>query len=251
MRRRVVTIVATLAATVGASCRDVPAPDGGVFSVSPLILPSPAVVAGDTMRDSLGVAAPLRVVAYGVDGDTASPQPEPTFVLLDTGAHLADDLLIGDQAGATVRIVGSVAGLQTQQRSVLVTLRPDTLVAEDSAHQVRTFQALQDTTASADLNVLVQNLEAPPAGVDGVIVSYEVMRAPPVVGTGPTVVLLSGSVLSTRDTTANGGKAARTLRLRFAAADPTRADSASVTATASYRGQSLGVVQFTIVFQPQ
>ena len=69
------------------SCRDVPAPEGGVASLAPLRLPSPGVVAGDTMRDSVGLAAPLTVVAYAVNGDTLK-NITASFVALDTGAHV-------------------------------------------------------------------------------------------------------------------------------------------------------------------
>lgn len=251
MRRRHAMAAATLLVAVVTACRDVPAPESGVLSLSPLLLPAPAVVVGDTIRDSTGAAAPLRVIAYGVGGDPLEPQPTATFVVLDSGAHVTGSWLIGDRAGSTVKLVGSVAGIQTQARSVLVTLRPDTLVASDSAHQVRQFTFPRDTAATAELNVLVRNTAATPTGVDGVIVRYEIVYAPPVVGSGATAVLLSGSVASSRDTTAGGGRASRAVRLRLAAADPTRTDSAVVTATASYRGQSLGLVQFTIVFQPQ
>lgn len=250
MRRSHLALVAALSAAAMASCRDVPAPESGVLSVSPLLLPSPAVVVGDTMRDSLGAAAPLRLIAYGVDGEPVDPQPAPTFVVMDTGAHLAGTFLIGDVTG-TVRVIGSVSGLQTLSQVVLVTLRPDTLVPSDSTHQVRRFRFPEDTAATADLNVRVLNTDATPTGVDGVIVHYEITSAPPVVGTGPSVMLLSGNVQSSRDTTANSGTASRTLRLRLAGVDPTRTDSATVNATASYRGQPIGIVQFTIVFQPQ
>ncbi len=251
MRRSRAMSAAVLAAAL-VSCRDVPAPESGVLSVSPLMLPSPAVVVGDTMRDSLGVAAPLRVIAYGVGGTAVDPQPAATFVLLDTGvAHLARAYLIGDRAGGTVRIVGNVAGIQTLPQLVLVTLKPDALVPSDSTHQVRPFAFPRDTAATADLNVEVRNTaSASPSGVDGVVVRYDITRSPPVVGSGPSVLLLNGNSLSSRDTTAGGGKASRTLRFRLAAAAPAT-DSAFVSATASYRGQSIGVVQFTIVFKAQ
>lgn len=252
MRPSRTMLAATLLAAALASCRDVPAPESGVLSVSPLMLPYPSVVVGDTMRDSLGVAAALRVIAYGVGGTAVDPQPAATFVLLDTGvAHLAGAHLIGDKAGSTVRIVGNVAGIQTLPQLALVTLKPDTLVPADSTHQVHLFVFPRDTAATADLNVQVQNTAgASRSGVDGIIVRYDVTRSPPVVGSGASVILLNGNALSTRDTTAGSGKASRTLRFRLAAAAPVT-DSAFVSATASYRGQALGVVQFTIVFKSQ
>jgi len=245
-----VPLVAACVAAAAIACRDVPAPASGVQAISPLMLPSPAIVVGDSMRDSTGAAAAMRVVAYGVNGEPVDPQPAPSFVLLDTGvAHLEGVYLVGDKAASTVRVVATVAGLQTQPATVLVTLEPDTIVAADSTHQVRSFKVV-DTAATADLNVLVQHLGTTPGVVPGVVVHYAITRAPPVVGTGASVLLLAGNVESRRDTTDNSGRASRTLRFRLLAAAP-ETDSATVTATAAYRGAPLGTVQFTIVFQKQ
>ena len=46
------------------SCTEVPVPEGGVASISNVRRPSPALVVGDTMRDSTGVVAPLQVIAF-------------------------------------------------------------------------------------------------------------------------------------------------------------------------------------------
>lgn len=248
MRRERVVLAAAMLAAAVASCRDVPAPEGGVFSVSALLLPSPAVVVGDTMRDSAGAAAPLRLVAYGVNGEPLDPQPTTNFVVLDATAHVVGGAyLVGDASG-TVRVVGNAGGVQSVPQLVLVTAEPDTLVPSDSTHQVRTFTFPVDTAVNADL--IVQVRSAAGAGVDGVIVRYEITRSPPAVGSGATVVLLNSGVPSSRDTTSGGGTASRTLRFRLAAAAPAT-DSATVTASAAYRGLSIGVVQFTVVFKAQ
>ena len=245
-------LVAFAASILGA-CRDVPAPEGGVFSVSRVVLPSPGLVVGDTMRDSLGAAAPLRVVAFDVNGDTISPAPTAAFILLDTTARLVDDLLIGRHSGAA-RVRASVAGLQTQIATVLVTLRPDTIAAADSTRHLRPINLqLSDTSyATAELRVVVRNTGAEnPTGVDAVVVTYALLDQPVSGnGAGPTVVFVGGSATSARDTTTGGGIAGRAIRLRRLA-QPQLPDSAIVTATASYRGASLGTVQFTIVFQTQ
>jgi hypothetical protein len=44
------------------------APDG--VSSAQLVDVAPSIVVGDTLRDALGAAAPLRVVAFGANGDT-------------------------------------------------------------------------------------------------------------------------------------------------------------------------------------
>src|SRR5712691_4014399 len=129
--RKVVAVTFGATAWWLVSCRDVPAPVGGVLSLAPVRLPSPGLVAGDTMRDSVGLAAPLTVVAYGVNGDTLK-NAIASFVALDTGAHVSGAWLIGDSVGRTVRVVGSVATLQTQTVSVKVTTSPDTMDPNDS-----------------------------------------------------------------------------------------------------------------------
>jgi hypothetical protein len=240
--------VAVVAAFV-AACRDVPAPEGGVHAISRLILPAPGVVVDDTLRDSLGVAAALDVVAYGLDNQPLDPQPERSFVVLDTGARLdGGRFLVGEDAGTTVRVVATVGSLQTQPVSVKVTLAPDTIVPADTiVHHVR-YTIPPDTVAQTTLNVNVRN-RAADAGVEAVIVHFTVDRAPPGINETPTVVLLNGSAASTRDTTESNGRASRVARLRLAAIAAPGTDTALVSATTAYRGASLGTVQFIIVFQ--
>jgi hypothetical protein len=233
------------------SCREVPAPEGGILSVSPIRLPLPGLVAGDTMRDSAGFVAPLRVVAYNVDGDSVANVPT-SFVALDTGARVAGAFLIGETAGTTVRVVGNVAALQTQPASVRVTLAPDTITAADSVRHVRPYSLLTGDTVvnSADLTTIVQNLGATTTGVDAVIVYYTIVQAPPANANGPSVVLMNGTIPSSRDTTSSG-RAARSARLRLAAFPGVATDSAIITATASHRGSTLGTVQFIVIFLKQ
>lgn len=242
--------VAITCAVALAGCRDVPAPDGGVYSISTLRLPSPGVVAGDTIRDSLGVAVPLELVAFGADNQPLDPQPAQTFVVIDTGARVEQGVwLIGETPGTTVRVVGSVAGLQTQPVEVKVTLRPDSLVPADSLLHRVTYAFPGDTVANATLNVIVRHHGATDTtGVDAVVVRYSVERAPAGSGTSPTLLLLNGSAVSDRDTTI-AGRAALVARLRIGALSGFVSDTAVVIARASHRGQSIGAVEFTIVYR--
>jgi hypothetical protein len=253
--RRVAGAVLGAAGWWTVSCRDIPAPADGVLSVSAIILPAPGLVAGDTLRDSTGLAAPLRVIAYDFSGDPLDPQPVPTFVVIDTGAHLVDGVfLVGDSVGRTVEVVGSVSGIQTLPASVKVTLAPDTLVASDSIVHHKSYTLISGDTIvnSAELATIVQHLGgSTPTGVDAVIVRYSIDRAPAGNGQGPTVLLLNGTLLSSRDTTANGGRASRVARLRLNALSAFVSDTVVVSATSSYRGLSLGTVQFTIIYTKQ
>lgn len=249
MRRAVLASIAAVAWWL-LSCREIPAPDEGVFSISPLILPSPGLVVDDTMRDSLGFVAPLRVVAFDIDGNPIA-DAQATFVAVDTGAHLAGALLIGDDTVAT-SVVGAVAGLQTDTVRVPVTLAPQQLIAVAALRQQLTATVIDTAATSPDLTTRVENVSgATPRGIQAIIVRYEVVQAPPPTSAtaGPTVVLLpAGS--GARDTTDGSGNAGRQVRFRLLAISaPT--DSAVINASASYRGQTLGTVQFTVVFTKQ
>lgn len=234
---------------VAGGCREVPAPEAGVHAISRLILPSPGLVGGDTLRDSVGVAAPLEVIAYGLDNKPLDPQPERSFVVLDTGARLVGGrFLVGEDAGTTVRVVGMVGSLQTQPATVKVTLEPDTLVAADTTEHDVSYVFPGDTMAQTTLNVNVRN-RAADAGVEAVIVRFSVDQAPASIDESPSVVLLNGSAVSLRDTTESNGRASRVARLRLLALEERGTDTVLVSATASYRGAPVGTIQFILVFQ--
>ena len=232
------------------SCTEVPAPEGGVVSISNIRRPSPGLVVGDTMRDSTGVAMPLQVIAYGIDDAPLSPQPTATFAALDTKAHLSGALLVGDTVG-TVRVIGIVGSVQTRVDTIPVILRPDTLVFSDSTlHRIRHTVATDTVVNSGDLGVFVQHLLPTVSGVQAVVVKYAITKAP-IGASSPTAVLLNSSRLSDRDTTDAAGKAAMVARLRLGALTTHTTDTVLVNATASYRGRTLGVVTFTVVFTKQ
>ena len=136
---------------------------------------------------------------------------------------------------------------------VKITLSPDVLVAADSVLHHKPYSILSGDTVivSADLNVLVQHVATPNSGVEAVLVRYTIDQAPPSNGQGPTVVLYSENVPSSRDTTDGSGRAARRARLRLAALSTVTEDTVRISAMSSYRGQSIGAVQFTIIYTKQ
>jgi hypothetical protein len=223
------------------SCRELGTPQGGVASVSRVLLPSPGLVAGDTMRDSTGLVAPLRVVAFGANGDTVA-NAATTFVAIDTGAHFAGALMIGDNDGRAVRVVGSVEGLQTRPETVKVTVSPDTLVPADSTRHFKTYTVLGDTVvASTELSTVVQHTGG--ASVQAVIVRYALEANPP----GAQQTLVNGNTASDRDTTDANGRASRTLRIQRAKKVTGQGDTTTVSATASYKGRLIGRVLFMFI----
>jgi hypothetical protein len=221
-----------------------------LYSISRLMLPSPGIVVGDTMRDSLGNAAVLRLIAYARSGDTLTGQ-QKYFITLDTLTHLVGGMvLLGDHLG-TSRVIGGIGSLQTLPETVKVTLRPDTLIAADSVRHLKTYLLLTDSISnSADLSALVQNRTGTPTPVDAVIVKYTLVSSPPSKSFLPSVTIMNGNTISTADTT-SAGRVGRSLRLYVNRLLTVNEDSAVVDATASYRGASLGTIRFTVVFKSQ
>lgn len=249
-RRRNAAIVVATFGWYLLSCTEVPTPEGGGVSISTVRRPSPGLVAGDTLRDSTGLVAPLSVIAYGLDDQPLDPQPAVTFVSLDTIARLAGNYLIGNTTG-TARVVGIVGSLQTRVDSIPVTLSPDTIVGSDSVlHRVSYTLAGDTVVNSGELGTLVQHRLPTTSPVQAVVVRYAITKAP-VGNSAPTALIVTGNRASDRDTTDTQGKASRVARLRLGALSSFVVDTVMVDATASYRGRTLGVVTFTVIFTKQ
>lgn len=260
MRRRRLTprrAALALTALLGASgCLRISEPGSGVFTLSELKLPWPSVVVNDTLRDSTGRAAPLRVVGVTAAGDTV--QEVPTWVVLDRGLHVTPQgFVIGDSVRTGARLVGQVGGLQSPVATLMVVPAPVQVKAEPATVAPVTWQrALGDTShvASPSLGVRVLGAGTPPAGVGGWIVSYTILKQPPPVGDSPAAYLGEGvNRRSTIDTTDATGLASRSLVLRPVATSTTGADTVVVQATVRYRGSDVpgSPLTFTVPFRRQ
>lgn len=259
MTRRLVAFAAAVAA-VALSCRAIPAPADGVLSLSAVQLPSPGVVAGDTLRDSTGHIAPLRVYAFGVGGETDTIQGDAaaaTFVLLDAGAHVTSDgYVIGDSVrNSPVRIIGSVGTLQTSVANLAVTPRPDSLGPTGTTRIATVeFVATDTSVRSAALGATVLATgEVPVAKVQAVIVHYTIVSAPAGFNGAVTGILLNAAGKpATVDTTNPSGQVSPTIRVRPAAlAAPSVPDSFVVRASASYAGVPLRGSPLTFIVPVQ
>ncbi|HKP16179.1 MAG TPA: hypothetical protein VJT85_08940 [Gemmatimonadaceae bacterium] len=229
-------------AVIALSCGEVPTLPGGVAYISPVILPSPAVAYGDTLRDSLGVVTPLKLYAIDNEGDTVPSTP--LFVVTTIpgpSVHLTPaNLAIGDSV-RTAQIVGQVGTrLQTPPALLEVVRQPDSLAASTATNA--RFPA---PTAGAVASVvpLEVSVTSPPigtparAGVKAIIVRYAVTRIFPASAAIPdtTLVLIddSGRFLfptgrTSVDTTDAAGSGTRQIR-----AIPLGFDSVEVSVTAN------------------
>lgn len=217
--------------------------------------PFPAVVIGDTLRDSAGVVAPVRAIVRNVQGDPIPDYPV-TYLYADVArdSALAIDASTGvvralRAATAEARIAARAGAVLQVLRALVVTPRPDTLARGGAVPPLLTT-TLPDTGRSAAtanttaaLEVAARSLATgTPAAVRGWLVRYTLLApANPSNDTTAAAFLVNDAGrASTLDTTDAAGTAGRKVRVR-AAAFPTGAavDSVIVRADASYRGVPL------------
>ena len=217
MRHRV--LIGALVVAGAMACGEVPTLDQGIAYISPIILPAPAVAIGDTLRDSLGTVAPLRIEAYGRN-DEKLPAPQATFlptILPSTVSIDANGILTASDSVSAVRtvlLVGRVGGkLQTTRASLLVVPQPDSI--ERTSPEVRSAPLPGLDTLRVSVTGVLAATRVP---VPGIIVRYRVTR---VFGSGAasasTVLTMDGGTVSRPDslvavdTTDASGAASRTL----------------------------------------
>jgi hypothetical protein len=255
VRRRAVAGLIACAA-IAVACIDMSAPKGAA-SISLLQLPSPSVVKGDTMRDSLGKVAPVTVTSYNVQGEPLPDIPFETFVLdtLQRAHFTLTHLLIGDRLG-NVTVVGQASGVQTLTVNVPVTVRPTTLLLGPKSQTDDTLRApLGSDSASSigskPLSTLVKG--AGDTTVQGIIVRYRITRTlPSSSSTIPSVVITDASLKPmSADTTNEQGVANKrqvTVFTRLLTGPVLQQlDSVVVEATASYKGALLTGAPLRIV----
>jgi hypothetical protein len=178
--RRLTTAVAAAAAVAGA-CTEVNESADVPFSLSMERQAAPGVVFGDSLRDTLGDAVQLRATAYNFEGEEIPGIPI-TFTSLDTTVNIVDGYVIGRALGDTAQIVASVdAGgepLQTQaDRSIVVTLKPDSVGEEDEAATYAIERVAARTYLSPVLDVEVWSrldTPEPDTTIQAILVRYDV-----------------------------------------------------------------------------
>ncbi|HUF65450.1 MAG TPA: hypothetical protein VMM17_05680 [Gemmatimonadaceae bacterium] len=197
-------------------------------------LPFPAVVAGDSLRDTTGAVVPVRGQVFNYLGEEL-PDVPLGYLILDRGATIdaTTGVVRGDSIRETpVRVVAFLEGLQTQAQQLFVVPAPDALAI--TAGNDTLEYSLVDTTVNVSDHLAVRLLSAgaTPVGIRGWIVSYQITHS-----ASPALAILlgDGSTESAIDTTAADGGASRRLRVRPEELTAT-ADSVVVLATARYRG---------------
>lgn len=229
-------------AVAALSCGDVPTLPDGIAYISTVILPAPAVALGDTLRDSTGRAAPVRIFAFGSNGDTIA-SIAPSFVVTTAPGKSVTigttGFVIGDSVRAA-QIVGRVGErLQTPPVALEVVRQPDSLApAAEISVKFGDVVSGELFSISSPLGVLVSSgATTPRSTVKGIVVRYAVTKIFPASATIPdtTIVLLDdanrflgAAGRNAVDTTDATGNASRKLR-----AVPFGFDSVEILATAN------------------
>ena len=154
-RRGLTALLGAAALAWTAGCFDLSTDPDEILSISFGDLPAPGVVAGDTLRDSLGVAAPLRAVAFDARGDTVG-DAAATFIVLDTALARVSPttgLLVARDTTGSARLVADVAGIQSTPVTIEIVPSPDTAVRGDSATPLA---YVADTKENASANTTVE-----------------------------------------------------------------------------------------------
>jgi hypothetical protein len=235
-------------------CADINTDPQAVASIAMDSLPFPSVVASDSLRDSLGVARPLRATVYNIQGNPLTSVPI-SFVTPDSGVTV-DSLtgyVVADTARSTpVRVIAVSGSLQAAPDTLYIVPAPDTAVALNPSDSL--LYSVVDTTAALSNPLQLQLLHRVPVSqplpVRSYLVSYQI--------TYPSDTLLAQLVTrdglrrSTVDTTDASGTSARRIRLRALSLTSAQ-DSVIVVATVRYHGVPVPgtPIRFVLQVKPQ
>lgn len=255
VRRLAVPLSVVVAAVIG--CADLSAP-GGIGALDFTGVPFPAVVTGDTMRDTLGIAAPLRATVYdGAGGVIAGADVQ--YVSLDTGVVIdANGFLRATRRDGSVRVLATVNGLQSQQRLIAITRAPDSVKAGTTAlsFTYRIPDAAANVSPAMSLNVKSNDTTgALSPNVTGWLVRWRIVHNGDTLAPTDTAIAAlwssSGTRHTLRDTTKTDGGASRRLRI-YSNLLPLQPDSFIVIAEVKHRGAHVvgSPVRYVVLINP-
>jgi len=237
-------LVAIVACVIAFACGTIPTFADGIAFISPVQRPALAVLAGDTLRDSLGRVAPLRVLAFN-ESDETIPDIKASFVVvtLPVGVNIdSNGIVTALDSIRRVQVVGRIGDrLQTEATTLEVVARPDLMA------QTGTLAPLALATPSSPLQVTITgDRKGTRIPVSGIIVRYKIVSTVPNVPFGDDRFFFTEGVrsdLTTSFDTTDAGATTRTI----IASDLVGIDTIIVEATAKdLKGVPLTPVRFAI-----
>lgn len=251
------------AAAISAACDDIPTNPNQVFGLTIDSAPSPSVVAGDTLRDTNGIATPFSGQAFSISGTALTGVPVRFTSLSPNQLTInSANIAIGTKTGDSVaRVIAGAQSLQSLPFTLPVVLRPDSILYQlDSDSVADSVATMQLSLTNADSNVspglgiwLRHNPDS--LGADTLtrtyIVHYQIIYpARAAKGTGtPTDTLLFAYLTdpngnpSRTDTTDVNGNGTRSVTINTDSLPnikPGSTDSIVAVATAVYRKTPIG-----------
>ena len=233
--------LAVVLAAVAGSCTEIGTSPTTITSLEFDSLPFPAVVTGDTLRDSLGRAAPLHAIAFNAAGRIV-PNPSITYLALDSGLTIGPTGIVTAQLrNGAVRVIASAPGLQSVPETLVVARRPDSVIATQ-----RVDTLLYSTPDSVGVNVVpalplqvaTRDTVGGITGTQGWLVSYQVFfhgKALAITDTTIATLWNTAGLPALLGTTQSGGTVSPRLRVRSTLL-PTLTESLTVVASVRYRG---------------
>jgi hypothetical protein len=214
LRRRGGAFPITLigAAILIAACVDIPTGSNDILSLQFNPLPSPSVVVGDSLRDTLGVVQPLKVTAFNFSGAEVANVPV-TFHTLDKGIHVDSltGIVTGDSVRTGARIIASVRGLDVTV-PITVSYKPDSISTVNGRDSLE-YAVLDTLNISRPIGITLLNSTAKvdsARAVQSYIVSFRVVSPG---DTALAKLVTENGRRSSVDTTDASGVAARSIRL--------------------------------------
>jgi hypothetical protein len=222
-----------------AACIDLTTDPDEIVAIEFSELPWPAVVAGDTLRDATGAAAPLTAKLFDADGDLVTGPVE--FLVQRGGVRVVNGvyLVADDTATESVGLIASTSGIQSVVRQIEIVAAPDSLAADP----VTPFEWVvpDDPSLNTSQPLSARVLSAAVEGVRAWVVTFELevegLVVPPT-DTSQIYLVADNGRVSYVDTTDAFGRASRRLRLKVPPGS-SPPDSAVITLRASYLGLPL------------
>jgi len=229
------------AVVVVAACGDLSVDPDEVTAIVFDELPSPSIVAGDTLRDSTGAVAPLKARLFDAEGDEVTG-PLEFFPQEPSLRVISGDLLVAEStATGNVGVLASTIGIQSVVRQVeIVEAAPDSLSASNLIVPLA-WVVPDDPQQNTSQPLVVRVLSGPDSGVRSWVVKFRLEAGGRIIPENDTTqIFLVGDNgrPSYADTTDATGRASRRVRLRVVPG-LIAPDSAVITAFASYRGSPL------------
>jgi len=284
LRARWLGLGAGIALVVAGACNDAPSDPNTPFSIEFNRAPSPSVVLGDTMFDSVGITAPLRArvfngrgeeiagatVTYHVVAYANVDSANPAFIdSVPLTVDSATGLVIGKSApvyaGKKARVYAQAGKLQSTTLTVTAARYPDRLVAVSKPTDSLTLSFLNPDSLliapATPFTVRVLHTNGAVTAADSAVTDYLVrfrIVQPAGAATDTSYVMLTNgdrkrSELDTTDASGNASRQLRIRRLNFpfgkaAADDGLIRDTIIVEATAYREGGQL-IPDSPIVFR--